>query len=185
MRNEKPVVLYDAPDSAVKVRVTAYRAKDGTTWLREEDARYQSCTHRKCSGCDALVSKSWAICDACRDRKRVEEYAAMPRAKWDGEAMLYSQPRDRYFSDPSEARDCLRDGETLADLRLVICTPNYARTLDEDDFADELPEDNAAPDELTDAIDAFNTTMKEAPPLSWSPSDHALDVDADEAPAGA
>ena len=103
-----------------------------------------------------------------------DRYQAMPRAEWDGKAMLYSEATDRYYYDPEYAEADLDDGQTLADLRLVICRPNYVRRLDPDDYADELADDDGdLPNVLLEAIDAFNVAVA-GTVLSWSPGNTAL-----------
>ena len=80
----------------------------------------------------------------------------MPRAEWDGKAILYSEARDQYYSTPDDAAEDLEDDQTLADLRLVICEPNYVRQIEPDYCCDDLPEDGDVPDEVAEAMEAFN-----------------------------
>ena len=63
--------------------------------------------------------------------------------------------------------------QTLADLRLVICEPNYVRQLEPDYCCDELPDDGDVPDEVAEAMEAFNTAVAGIV-LSWSPGKKAL-----------
>jgi len=91
--------------------------------------------------------------------------------------MLYSETRDRYYSDPEEAEDELEDGEALEDLRIVICEPQCAPSLEADWFTDVLPsEDYDVPDALLEAIDTFNATMNGVV-LSWVPGKTRLKAD--------
>ena len=90
--------------------------------------------------------------------------------------MLYSKTSDRYYSDPYEAEDDLEDGETIASLRLVLCEPQYAPSLETDYFDDVLPSDDDPPDELLEAIDAFNKAL-DGKVFSWRPGKYRLGGD--------
>ncbi len=91
--------------------------------------------------------------------------------------MLYSDSRDEYFSSPEDAEDSLEEGQTLADLKLRICNPKYARPIDCSNWHDQLPDDDGcdAPDWLEDAIEQFNAAISVCP-LSWYPGKVALKV---------
>ncbi len=93
--------------------------------------------------------------------------------------MLYSDSRDEYFSSPEDAEDSLEEGHTLADLKLIICKPEYAKPIDASDWQDQLPSDSNcdAPYWLEDAVDQFNAAISGQPPLSWSPSKVALRIE--------
>jgi len=169
------MVLRDDPAAATFVTVQGWRSRRGFFYGEDEDmARYDGCTHVRCSRCGNPTEKSYTACQPCRSLAEQERYAAMPRAEWDGESMVYSQTLDRYFSTPGDAEDELEEGQTLGSLRLVLCTPNRGRRIDADHFAEELPEDGDLPDVLTAAIAAFNAAVDEAPVLSWSPGKVAL-----------
>lgn len=101
----------------------------------------------------------------------------MPTAPWDGKSILYSETRDEYFNDLGDVEDSIDvdDGETLADLRIVICKPIYARKLDEDFFFDELGEDGELPDHIIKAMEAFNKAI-DGTILSWEPGNTRLEV---------
>jgi hypothetical protein len=107
----------------------------------------------------------------------LERFDSFPRAEWDGKAWLYSEAQDKYYPNPAEAEDALEEGETLADLRLVICNPNYVRQIDTEYFCDDLPEDSDdVPPEVEAAMEAFNEAVAGIV-LSWSPGKVALDVE--------
>ena len=175
---EKEMVLNTSPEAASIQTVTGWVSRDGRFWGDDERmARYDGCTHVACNKCGEPVEKGWLACRKCRDQADTDRYNAMPRKPWDGN-MVYSQARDRYYQDPGDAEDELEEGETLADLQLVLCEPNYGRKLDPDHFCDELPDDDEGelPDILYDAIDAFNAAVEKVGPLSWSPGKFALDL---------
>lgn len=172
-RTEK-VILRDSPEAAQPVTVTAWKSSTGRLFFDEWSARYDGSTHSLCEDCGEPSEKPYTVCDSCRDLREEAKYEALPRAEWDGKAMLYSETKERYYSAPEYAEDDLEEGQTLADLRLVICEPNYARRLEPDDFADDLPEDGDTPDWLYEAINAFNQAIEKGEPLSWSPGKVAL-----------
>lgn len=122
-----------------------------------------------CPTCGATNLPYNMLCDAC-------QYATRPRQAWDGHAMLYSYTADRYYASLDAADDWLEDGQTLADLRLVICEPNMARELSSDYWEGELEMDDRLPPALEDAIDAVNAVIAALPPLSWSPGRYAVDL---------
>lgn len=90
--------------------------------------------------------------------------------------MLYSKTLDRYFASTEDSEDELEEGQTLSDLRLIVCVPNRAKFLDDSHFVDDLPDDGESPVELLDAIEAFNKALEALPPLSWSPGKFALEI---------
>lgn len=175
----KEMVMQDSPEAASMRTVTGWVSRNGRFWGADERAaRYDGCTHVACRHCGKPVEKGWTACEACRDMAKDAKYKAMPRKAWDGASMLFSHSRDEYFNDIDGAEAALDDGETLDDLRLVICEPNRGRRLDEDYFWDELSEDGELPDCLLLAIETFNAAIATAPPLSWSPGKFALDTTA-------
>lgn len=181
------IVMRDAPEAATLRTVTGWVSRHGRFYGESEDtARYDGCTHVFCNICGLPAKKSYTVCSSCRDKKATDRYNAMPRQSWDGNAMLYSDARDEYFFEIEYAEDSLGDGETLDDLRMVICVPNCVRHLDDDYFSDALPEDGELPECLRDAIAAFNAAIDNAPVLSWIPGKYALDINTVEfTPCGA
>lgn len=183
--NEK-IIMSDSPEAAqFRIDIKGWVSRDGRFFgdgpSAEADARYHSCTHRPCRECGAPTIKRYIKCDACRELADLARYQAMPRTEWDGKVMLYSETTDRFYSDLGEAEDHLDEMEercTLADLRLVICEPNYVRKLDPSDYADDLPEEGDLPDEVHNAIEQFNTAV-DGIVLSWSPGKTAFLVDGD------
>ena len=183
MSNE--IVMIDSPEAAqyrtdIKGWVSRHGHYFGDGPNSEKTARYAGCTHTECSRCGAPTRKGYATCSACRESTCIAQYESMPRAEWDGKAMIYSDARDRYYNSPDDAADDLEDGETMADLRLMICEPNYVRQIDQDFCYDELPEDGDIPDEVAAAIDEFNRAVSGIV-LSWSPGKFALAVPEPEA----
>lgn len=182
--SEEKIVMIDAPDLVKRVTVTGWVDTHGFYWGNDEQqARWSSCTHRPCEQCGQPVAKLWTHCDACRRVRDIARWHAKPKVEWDGNTMLYSDACDRYFQDYDEIIDHLRDmraddpGAVVEDLRLIVCTPNMARRLDNDFFCDELPEDvDEPPKAIQEAMAAFNEVLAKQPPLSWSPGKQAAIV---------
>ena len=183
MSNE--IVMIDSPEAAqyrtdIKGWVSRHGHYFGDGPNSEEIARRDGCTHTACAQCGIPTRKGHPLCPECRALAWIAQYESMPRAEWDGKAMIYSDARDRYYNSPDDAADDLEDGETMADLRLMICEPNYVRQIDQDFCYDELPEDGDIPDEVAAAIDEFNRAVSGIV-LSWSPGKFALAVPEPEA----
>lgn len=186
---EPETILPSDERAARKVTVTGWLSRDGRFYGDDERlARWAGSTHAVCEACGTTTTKSWTKCEACREKADIERFSAMPEAPWDGKAMLYSDRFDAFYSEPSDALEALDThepdedseggGETLADARLVICRPQYAR-ISVDNFEDVLPRDEAdPPQELFDAINAFNKAMENVV-LSWEPGRFRIKLDAE------
>lgn len=172
------IVMSDSPEAAqYRTDLKGWVSRDGFYFgdgpQGERTARYAGCTHVPCSQCGTATPKGYTMCRGCRDLAYTAKYEAMPRAEWDGNAMVYSEARDRYYNSPDDAADDLDDSETLADLRLVLCTPNYVRQLEPEFCCDDLPDDGDVPAEVEEAMAAFNEAVAGIV-LSWSPGKLAL-----------
>lgn len=173
---EKKIITYDSPEAATyRTDITGWVSRGGLYFGEDEDlARYSGCTHKRCA-CGAIFEKSWIECEACRKAKRekaeAEKLAKMERQEWDGETPLYHDDSDTYLMDAGEVDDFLDDsGLTFNEAMFQLCKPNHPRLIEADDFHDDLPEDGELPDEVVEAIDAFNAAVKDSV-LSWSPID--------------
>lgn len=177
MSEPDKIILSTSPEAASLQTVTGWVSRTGIFYGNDERiARFAGCTHVPCDACGKVTEKLWTHCEECRKTREIARYEAMPRKPWDGQAMLYSEAWDEYFDDPGAAEEALDEGQTLADLRLVICEPNYGRPLDDDYFCDELGEDGHLPVILESAIETFNEALAKAPALSWSPGKYALEL---------
>lgn len=174
--NDAKVIMFDSPEAAQPHTMQGWLSRDGYFYQEESTARHAGCTHRPCEDCGAPTSKHHIRCDPCQAQRDLVSYERRTAAPWDGVAMVYSEARNEYYCSPDDAEDSLDDGETLESLRLLLCKPQYVRAIEVDDFADELPEDGEAPDELLQAIDVFNAST-EGVILSWFPGSYRLDCD--------
>lgn len=182
--NDEHIILQDSQEAAnyrddLRGWVSRSGHFFGDNQWSEQAARYDGCTHTKCSKCREPTPKGYAVCKQCRDAADLERYRSMPRAKWDGEAMLYSERLDKFYGDPLHALDDLDYEYTSSKeideaLRLVICEPVYVRPLDDSYCIDQLPDDGDMPDEVLAAMEAFNAAVKGIV-LSWEPGKTALE----------
>ena len=172
------IVMRDSPEAAqyrtgISGWVSRHGHYHGDGPQSEASARYEGCTHVGCSDCGAPTRKGYTKCGECRNKAEIARHESRPRAEWDGKAMLYSDARDKFYESPDDAEDDLDDGETLADMRLVICEPIYARQLEPDYFADDMAEDGELPAAVEEAMEVFNKSVAGIL-LSWSPGKAAL-----------
>lgn len=166
-------VVLDSSSEAAAYRtdIKGWVSRNGRYCGQDERlARYYGCTHVACEDCCKPIKKTYTVCQECRGKREVERYLAMPKQEWDREGFVYSQVADEYFDSDQLAEHCEENELTPDDLRLVICEPNYAREIDTDYFADDLPEEVDLPREIWVALDALNKVIREfRTPLSWSP----------------
>ena len=172
------IVMRDSPEAAqYRTGIRGWVSRHGHYYgdgpQSEASARYAGCTHVGCSDCGAPTRKGSTKCRECRNKAEIARHESRPRAEWDGKAMLYSEARDKFYESPDDAEDDLDDGETLADMRLVICEPIYARQLEPDYFADDMAEDGELPAAVEEAMEVFNKSVAGIL-LSWSPGKVAL-----------
>jgi hypothetical protein len=172
--SERPKIMYESDEAAQKVTVTGWRSRNGHFYGDNEHlARWDGCTHQLCD-CGAEMDRGYTICSACRDKKRLEQYEAMPFKEWDGIAPLTLHDDDEYFWDEDGLLEyCEMNGMKPEDLRLVICEPQYASEVEPDEYlCDILPEDQYVADiypELADAFENLNKLIREqAKPISWT-----------------
>jgi hypothetical protein len=170
--SETKIVLPEDDIAATLKTVTGWVSRDGLFFGSDErTARWSGATHVRCSECGVVTEKGWTLCAGCREKEAAARFAVLERRDWDGSQMVYSAALEKYFDSPEDALD---DAEGDADsLRLVLCEPVHARTIEGDYFCDELPEDGDLPDELAEAIVAFNEAVKGVV-LSWLPGKFAL-----------
>jgi hypothetical protein len=165
------IIMYDSPEAARPHNMDGWLSRDGYFYAEESAARYHGCTHRPCEECGAPAEKHYTACKDCRDKHDFERFQAMPRKGWDGEAMVYSELTDTYYSDPCEVFDDIEEG---VHPRLIICEPVYVSPLDINYVEGDLPDDGDLPPEVDAAMKAFNEATKGVV-LSWLPGKYALE----------
>lgn len=180
---EEKIILNTSDESAKRVTVTGWVSRDGRFYGDDERiARWAGATHIICS-CGRITPKSYTACDACREQSRNVRYAALPRAQWDGVAMLCVFEGDLYFNSIEEAQEHAETNETtLEALQLVICAPKRYREIDPNDYyCDDLPEDGEVDGEIEDAFNELNKRIRShTSPISWWPSKVALALNVED-----
>ena len=172
MEQEKQII-YDDENAAkfvenIKGWVDINNRFFGNNPDSEHNARFSSCTHKKCT-CGKLMTKGWTKCEECRSNQEIERYNKLPFLKYNGE-LVYSEMADKYFRDADEIEEYCEENDVDAkDLRLVFCEPNKFSEIDADYWEDVLPEDRELPNELQKALDNLNKVISELPPASYSP----------------
>ena len=97
-----------------------------------------------------------------------EHYEELPVMDWDGTSLLYSDVNDRFYNNFEEAESDLDEDQTLHDLQLLLCKPEYVPELDSSHCEDVMPDNEELPVEVLDAMDAFNKAI-DGIVVSWSP----------------
>lgn len=97
-----------------------------------------------------------------------EQYERLPVVVWDGNSPLHSDVNDRFYNDFEEAESDLDEDQTLHDLQLLICKPEYVPELDSSYCEHIIPDDGELPVEVLDAMNAFNKAI-DGIVVSWSP----------------
>ena len=100
-----------------------------------------------------------------------------PVEKWDGETPCCVFDSDIYFFDEDSLLDYVAEHEPDAELRICKCKPMHLSFVNEDNWADDLPEDGELPDEVAAAVEALNKAISEAGPVSWWEDKIAIDVE--------
>lgn len=180
MSEEK--VMRDGDDAAQIKTVTGWVSRHGRFFGEDEiTARYDGCTHQRCSACEAEVPKGYGYCGSCRAARMTELYNTKPFQEWDGEPLVIHDS-DQYFFSEEDIEDYCEEHEIKSeDLQLVICEPSFCWQLEPDDiYCDILPEDcsleNIWP-ELWEAIETANKIIREGKrPISWSPGKYRTTV---------
>jgi hypothetical protein len=178
MNETEAIILPDSDESATAETVQVWRSRNGRYYFAERDARWDGATHVNCSECGKPWPKGRTICSSCMNKRDWQKWNNAPRKEWDGVVMLYSDVADQYFRGEEEVTDYCDDNSddgvvTPKSLRLYICEPNYADTIDGSIWEDIVPEDNDIPDDMQEAVDALNKVIisrrENGEAVSWSP----------------
>lgn len=174
---EKEIILPEDDRAAKLTTVKGWVSRSGRFWGNDERmARWEGSTHKKCE-CGQLMGRDYTRCHECQDKKSIEAYYKMPFKEWDGKVALYDDASDRYFFDEESVREYHEDeGLELKDARLIICEPNYLRTIEYDYWDDCLPEDGDLPEELVELVEKVNEYCRKSKPISWSPGKYRTEI---------
>jgi len=142
----------------------------------ERIARFDGCTHVPCTDCGEATPKGYTHCQKCRDRRDEERYLNLEKVDWfEGMGPMYSRFCDRYFDSWDEVDDHSEEsGIPVEKMQLVVCKPVCLSSIDEDRWADELPEDGELPEDVVIALAELNKVLTEAGAVSWYPGKNAV-----------
>jgi len=178
----KEIVKYDSPDSAKYVKnIEGWVSKNGKFFGKDEHiARWDGCTHVKCSSCGEYVDKKYSICEKCAKKRKDDVYLNYKEELFNWDVPLYSDYLDKFFFNADEFESTLEDIQIPSDvsirdfLKLVICSPQYCNEINPYDlYCDILPEDDDdyIPLEIVKAFDNLNEVIKGCKiPVSWVPT---------------
>ena len=146
----------------------------------ERSARYSGCTHTACEECGEPAPKAYIKCDKCREKKAIEIYAKRETTEWYEDRPVWSGYVDKYFNSSDEIHDhCGEHGIEPSALRLVLCEPVFLSKINDDFWADDLPEDSDGelPEEIFKAVQELNELLEKHGPVSWVPGKLAVVVE--------
>lgn len=183
----EPLVMYDSPEAARPLTREELLSFEGRVWMSRKGrvfigdgaqhlARYDGSTHAKCKDCGATVRYFVIRCDSCVDASRRADYAQLPRHPWPDHGHVYDQHTGEWFHNPE---GFLQDyqGEDFADAMLFAGEPVFAHPIEEDLWADDLPEDGEMPEELLAIIREANKKIAAiAEPLTYTASKRAVET---------
>ncbi len=181
MKTPETQIFFDSPEAAsYQTGLSGWVSRGG--WFfgdgpqSEEIARYDGCTHVACKTCGTPTEKLWTKCKTCRSQDDLLRYEAKPSAEWNGESVLYSETLGVFYDSPEQAREDLGEGKPLSALRLVICQPVYTTPLDLDYWDNEVPDNWEIPNEVYQAMRAFNAAV-DGIVIAWEPGEYRLGAD--------
>lgn len=176
MMTEEKIILASSDEAATyKTGISGWFDNAGRFWGDDEEkARWAGSTHIYCDNCQKPTPKYYTLCEACREKARVQRHINLERREWDGVTPLYSDSHDEYFFSLEDIEDYTDNYEvSVEDLQLRLCKPVQMRHLDEDELLCDLHEDAELPPEVAVALEALNKVIRNLPPQAWEPDKFA------------
>ena len=110
------------------------------------------------------------LCKECSLKFYRKRFLAMPEKEWDGDSVIYYEDADIYFNDEDYLIEwCIENKKRPSELELVHCEPGRLRILEDDYWADNLPEEGKLPKNMLQAIDDLNKVVRATPAQVWLP----------------
>lgn len=170
-------------ESAHVVTVTGWACKTCRKWWGDDEhmARWCCSTDQPCE-CGGRKRKSYTVCDACLDRKRAEQWAALYKEaiEWDGQSPLACWNDSLFFWSVDDLINWLdqEEGRSLEDLRLVLAEEWGPRHFSLGDFLEDyLPEDFDGWAQFEDIDRAVNERIQAGRPWSYTSGNKAVTLD--------
>lgn len=165
------IIFPDDARAAKLVDVPVWKSRKGNYFLTEQSARYDGATHHKCELCEKPQERPYVFCAEHLKESRDKKFYAYEVVEWDEETPLCLFDTDQCFYSHDDAGEyAFEHGLKLEDLQLVLCKPVKLKQIDEDYFADELPDDyNLAQvsSTLIEKLNEVNQFISTLPPASW------------------
>lgn len=179
MNNPEDIILPSDSRSArcINPELNLWLARTGELSYSEQAARRIGATHFHCEACGKPALKPDRFCPVHQEEHEQTQYLQREAKEWDEKSPLFSDAFDKYYSDIDDCLDDLEDGQSLLDLRLLICEKTYYSKLSEDKWYDEVPEDEEMPPQLIEAIQEFNKKI-EGLSAGFYPSKYRVDTTA-------
>lgn len=168
--NAKPLFTEDKTD------VVAYYCSKCRIVSKTKEQAEDCCMPPKPVFCDCgnEVEIHRSVCSSCSDKKRIEQFNALPLAEWDCITPLVLHSSDTYFFDLESIGEYADENNVkISDLNLVLCEPNYASQVESHYWEDALPQDQNFNEvvsfEIVQALVALNDAIgHNKTVLSWS-----------------
>ena len=174
---EKQIILPENVELTEEVK-TIYKSKDGKYYLSKEGAQEKLATHFKCNCGNGIREKFRSFCDACEPPTKPKEIISKD---WDGEAMLYVENFDEFFSNFEEIEErCDENGNDKHTLVIFICEGNYYNKITTEYWEDIMATENddiTLPKVIQEKLDELNEAIENyKKPATWSPSRYRANV---------
>lgn len=169
---KKKEIILNTDQGIVEYKtVEGWVGKDGRFYVEDkQQAIYGNSTHKKCEK-DHVYDKFFISCPECRESELPEKYLRLEFEEWDEKTPLVIYDTDTYFFDIESLQDYIEENEVdIKDLRLVICEPVYLMEVNEEYWADVLPEDWELSDvcqNVADKLKELNEAISKARVASW------------------
>ncbi len=175
------IILYSSDEAAKRATITGWVDRlglfHGDHAHSEHSARWSGATHLSCKKCGTVHNKNTITCDPCHALHMAEVWNELEKRPWDGTTPVMVHQGDEFFMSAEEFINWCADNEVEPEgVHLVHCRPQHLSTIDEDHFADDLPEDGELPPAIAEALAALNTAIQaHTEPVSWWADNVAVD----------
>ncbi len=172
------IILNTSNEAAKLTTVIGWMDRHGLYFgADEKSARYSGATHLACEQCGTATHKHHRYCTFCRPERMAATWSALEKRPWDGTTPVMVHQGDEFFMSAEEFIGWCADNEVEPEgVHLVHCKPRLLSTIDEDHFADDLPEDGELPPAIAEALAALNTAIQaHTEPVSWWADNVAVD----------
>lgn len=169
MSETKKIILDTSDEAAKPYTMEGWLSSDGRFFKDESTARYAGSTHSTCS-CGKLMKRGYTKCEWCSDDLAYQRYLGYFYKEYNGEPVV-TRDGDTYFFSEDELTDYMVDNE-LESIDLLFCEKNHFHPVNEDYWADYMPDDSDGelPQALQEALDNLNKVIETLPPVSYSPA---------------